>query len=189
MNKKHLVVAITVVASLSLGLMSYNSNAAEKAPAKGSLKIAVVNPRAIFEKNTLTDDFKTKLKQEEEKAIKEIDAASKQVEAFKAQMDTRNKGSNDYMSLMSKALEQQGILQAKKEYYQKYMDALQQRFTDELYKKIKEIIADHAAKNGIDLVLMKDDVQASPVLYSTPDMDITETILAEVNKTKADASK
>jgi Skp family chaperone for outer membrane proteins len=203
MNKKHLAVAITVVASLALGLMSYNSNAAEKAPAKGSLKIAVVNLREIFQKNSLNEDFKVKLEEEGKKAMQEVDASSKQVEALKAQMKTRTSGSKDYLALMQQALEQQGILQAKKEYYQQYIDARQQRFTEELYVKIKELVADHAAKNGFDLVLVKDDIQfpaATPndlmlalstrkVLYSTPEMDITETILAEVNKTKVDAAK
>jgi Skp family chaperone for outer membrane proteins len=205
MNKKHLVVTITVVAALSLGLTSYNSYAAaEKAPAtKSSLKIAVVNLREIFQKNTLNDEFKTKLEQEGAKATQEVDAASKQVEALKAQMKTRTVGSNDYLSLMSQALEQQGIVQAKKEYYQQYMDARQQRFTEDLYTKIKEIIADYAAKNNVDLVLVKDDIQfpaASPndlmlalstrkVLYSAPEMDITDTILAAVNATKTAAAK
>ena len=63
------------------------------------------------------------------------------------------------------------------------------------YMKTKDVIADYAAKNGIDIVMVKDEIQfpsASPndlmlalstrkVLYSAPEMDITAAILEALN--------
>jgi Skp family chaperone for outer membrane proteins len=204
MKTKYMFAVVAVIAAVVLGLTSYTSQAAaDKTPAvKAAGKIVVVNLREIFQKNKFNEDFDTKLEQEKTKAMQEIDAASKKIDALKAEMKTLAVGSNDYMNRMSQALEQQGILQAKKEYFQQSMDARQQRFTEDLYTRTKEVIAEYAAKNGIDLVLVKDEIQfpaASPndlmlalstrkVLYAAQELDITEAILAAVNA-KADAAK
>jgi Skp family chaperone for outer membrane proteins len=196
MKTTKVVVITAVLAALVIGLASYSSTAADKTPAmKASAKIAVVNLREIFQKNKLNEDFDAKLEQEKTAAMQDIDAATKQVDAYKAQMKRLVVGTTDYLTLMSKALEQQGMVQAKKEYYQQAMDSRQARFTEDVYTKTKEVIAEYAAKNGIDMVLVKDEIQfpaASPndlmlalstrkVLYSAPEMDITAQVLDALN--------
>jgi Skp family chaperone for outer membrane proteins len=195
MKTKSAIIAAVVLAAAVLGVTSYSSRAAEKSAVKTPLKIVVVNLREVFQKNKLNEEFDARTEQERNKALGEIEAITKQIDALKAQMKTRVVGSPDYMSLMSQALDQQGLLQAKKEYFQQSMDARQQRFTEDLYTKIKEIIADYAARNNVDLVLVKDEIQfpaASPsdlmlalstrkVLYAASELDITEAILSELN--------
>jgi Skp family chaperone for outer membrane proteins len=186
--------AVMVMALAAISWNNYSYAAKDPAVAK-PLKIALVNLREIFQKNKFNEAFDAQMEQEKGKAMQEMDIASKTIDTLKAQMKAMSVGSADYLDRMSKALEQQGALQAKKEYYQQYMDAKQQRFTEDVYTKTKEIIADYSAKNGIDLVLVKDEIQfpsASPndlmlalstrkVLYSAPEMDITAAILDALN--------
>ncbi len=196
MRTRNMIITAAVLASLAMALTSYNGYAADKTVvAKASPRIGVVNLRTIFQKNKLNEDFDAKLEQEKNKTMAEVEAITKKIEDMKAEMKTRTVGSNDYMGLMSQVLEQQGMLQAKKEFFQQSMEARQQRFTEDLYMKAKEAIADYAAKNGYDLVLVKDEIQfpaASPndlmlalstrkVLYSSPELDITDAILEAVN--------
>lgn len=197
MKTRNMIVVAAILAAVVLALTSLNGYAAadKTAAGKTSLKIAVVNLRTIFQKNKLNDDFDAKLDQEKTKAMGEVEAITKKVDALKAEMKTRTVGSNDYMSLMSQVLEQQGMLQAKKEYFQQAMEARQQRFTEELYTKAKEAIATYAAANGIDLVLVRDEIQfpaasandlmlalsTRKVLYAAPELDITNAILEAVN--------
>jgi len=196
MRTRNMIITAAVLASLAMALTSYDGYAADKTVvAKASPRIGVVNLRTIFQKNKLNEDFDAKLEQEKNKTMAEVEAITKKIEDMKAEMKTRTVGSNDYMGLMSQVLEQQGMLQAKKEFFQQSMEARQQRFTEDLYMKAKEAIADYAAKNGYDLVLVKDEIQfpaASPndlmlalstrkVLYSSPELDITDAILEAVN--------
>ena len=196
MKTRYLIVMAAVLAAITLGITSYSTSAAGAAAVgKASPRIAVVNLRTIFQRNKLNEDFDAKLAQDKEKAMGEVEAITKKIDAIKADMKTRASGSNDYLNLMSQVLEQQGLLQAKKEYYQQYVDSRQQQFTEEVYTKTKEAIADYASKNGIDLVLVKDEIQlpaASPndlmpalstrkVLYSAPELDITDAVLEMVN--------
>jgi len=202
MKTRYVILMAAVLAAIMLGITSYSTSAAGAAAGKASPKIAVVNLRTVFQRNKLNDDFDAKLAQDKEKAMGEVEAITKKIEAIKADMKTRSTGSNDYLNLMSQMLEQQGLLQAKKEYYQQYVDSRQQQFTEDIYTKTKEAIADYAVKNGIDLVLVKDEIQlpaASPndlmlalstrkVLYSAPELDITDAVLDMVNA-KAGSAK
>jgi Skp family chaperone for outer membrane proteins len=189
-----LFAAVTLVVAAAISLNNY-SYAAKDAGIAKPVKIGLVNLREIFQKNKFNEAFDAQMEQEKGKAMQEIDIATKTIDTLKAQMKAMNVGSADYLDRMGKALEQQGALQAKKEYYQQYMDAKQQRFTEDIYTKTKEVIADYAAKNGFDLVMVKDEIQfpsASPndlmlalstrkVLYSAPEMDITAAILEALN--------
>lgn len=197
MKARNIILTLTVLVVLALTVTSYNSHAAEeKASVAGSpQKIAVVNLRTIFQRNKLNEEFDGRLETEKNKAMSEIDTINKKIESLRSEMKTRTVGSNDYMNLMSQVLEQQGLLQAKKEFFQQSFEARQQRFTEDIYTRLRDIINDYASKNGIDLVLVKDEIQfpaASPndlmlalstrkVLYSAPEMDITDAVLEAVN--------
>jgi Skp family chaperone for outer membrane proteins len=194
--------AVTMI--LAIALVSYNNYtyAARDAAVKPIGKIAVVNLREIFQKNKLNETFDAQMEQEKGKMMQEMEAATKSVDLYKTEMKAMTPGSKDYLDRMEKALTTQGTIQAKKEYYQQYMDAKQQRFTEDIYMKTKEIIADYAAKNGIDMVFVKDEItfpSASPndlmlalstrkVLYSAPEMDITAAILEALNAKAMSAS-
>lgn len=189
-----LTVALTI---LALAVISWNnySYAAKDSGVGKPIKVGLVNLREIFQKNKLNETFDAQMEQEKLKAMQEMDTITKNIDLFKTEMKAMAAGSRDYLDRMQKALEAQGTLQAKKEYYQQYMESKQQRFTEDIYTKTKEVIADYAAKNGYDLVMVKDEIQfpsASPndlmlalstrkVLYAAPEMDITAPILEALN--------
>jgi Skp family chaperone for outer membrane proteins len=189
-----ITVAMVVLATVAISFSSYSYAAKDAAVAK-PVKIALVNLREIFQKNKLNEVFDQQMEQEKGAAMQEIDTTQKTIDLLKSEMKAMTVGTKDYLSRMEKALSLQGTLQAKKEYYQQYMDSKQQRFTEDVYTKTKDIIADYAARNGIDIVMVKDEIQfpsASPndlmlalstrkVLYSAPEMDITAPILEALN--------
>jgi Skp family chaperone for outer membrane proteins len=194
MKTKQFAAMTAIVIVLALAAISWNNYgyAAKDAAVAKPVKIALVNLREIFQKNKFNEAFDAQMEQEKGKVMQEIDIATKRIDTLKSEMKAMSVGSADYLSRMSQALEQQGALQAKKEYYQQYMDSKQQRFTEDVYTKAKEVIADYSAKNGIDLVLVKDEIQfpsaslmlalsTRKVLYSTPDMDITAAIIEALN--------
>ncbi len=201
MRTRNMIVAAAVFAAIAIAMTSYSGHAADAKGdvSKTGIRIAVVNLRTVFQKNKLNDEFDNKMETEKGKALAEVEAITKKIDALKAEMKTRTTGSNDYLNLMSQVLEQQGMLQAKKEYFQQSMEARQQRFTEELYIKAKDAISEYAAKNKIDLVLVKDEITlpaASPndlmlalstrkVLYAAPELDITDAILEAVNASAA----
>jgi Skp family chaperone for outer membrane proteins len=197
MKTKQFAAITAVVVVLVLAAMSWNnySYAAKDTAVAKPLKIALVNLREIFQKNKFNDAFDEQMNQEKSKVMQEMETTTKNIDLLKTEMKAMSVGSKDYLDRMEKALSMQGTLQAKKEYYQQYMESKQQRFTEDVYTKTKEVIADYSARNGIDLVLVKDEIQfpsassndlmlalsTRKVLYSASEMDITPAILEALN--------
>jgi Skp family chaperone for outer membrane proteins len=88
------------------------------------------------------------------------------------------------------------LLDAKEKFYQQDLTFKEQQWTEQLYMEIVAAIGNVAEQKGLDLVLAKEDnqfpaaspnellliIKTSKVLFHADDMDITNEVLAAVDK-------
>lgn len=159
-------------------------------------KVAVVSIRQIFANSKRNTDYREKVIAQEDKVKAQLIELSKEIEAVRAEMNTRKVGSVDYLTLMQQAMEKQSKFQTKKEFYEQQRALKDQQWTEKLYKEILQSTAAVAKKKGVEMVFAKDEVDlpaASPtelmlnirlnkLLYSTDGLDITKEVLVELDK-------
>jgi Skp family chaperone for outer membrane proteins len=188
-----LAVATGVVLSVCFG---YQRGLAKAKKDFTPPKVGVVSIRGVLENTKKKTQFEAQLKVEGEKVMAELDKSEKEIEALKADMNTRVAGSGDYMDLMHKGMKKQAALKATDEFYQKQFALKQQVWTEETYKEILAAAEETAKNMGLDMVLAKEDflfpsassnellmtIKTSKVLYSSDELDITKEVLATLDK-------
>ncbi len=159
-------------------------------------KVGVVSIRTVIENTKKKAQFEGQLKAEGGKVMAQLEKMEKDVDALRADMNTRVKGSSDYMDLMRQGMEKQATLKAKDEFHQKQFALMQQDWTEKIYKEILTAVEKTAQEMGLDMVLAKEDYQfpsissnellltikTSKVLYSSDELDITNEVLATLDK-------
>ncbi len=159
-------------------------------------KVGAVSIRGVLENTKKKTQFEGQLKAEGEKVMAELEKFEKEIEALKADMNTRVKGSGDYMDLMRRGMEKQATLKAKDEFYQKEFALKQQVWTEKVYKEILAAVEITAKEMALDMVLVKEDflfpsasssellmtIKTSKLLYCSDELDITNEVLARLDK-------
>ena len=188
-----LAVAAGVVLSVCFGYQRGLANAKRSFMPP---KVAVVSIRSILENTKKKVQFEEQLKAEGERVMAELKKLEAEIEALRADMNTRVKGSGDYMELMRKGMEKQATLKAKDEFYQQQFALMQQDWTEKVYKEIITAVEKTSQEMGLDMVLAKEDflfpsassnellmtIKTSKVLYSSDELDITNEVLATLDK-------
>ena len=168
----------------------------KKSPQASPSRIAVVSVRRIFENCRKNTQWQQIMEAERKKIVAELEKISSEARAFRADMETRKPGSTDYVNLMHEMIEKEALLDAKEKSYQQELTFKEQRWTEQLYLEIVAAIGKVAEQKGLDLVLAKEDnqfpaaspnelllmIKTSKVLFHTDDMDITNEVLAAVDK-------
>ena len=190
-----IVVLTAVIIWLGVGYEYGWAKAKEKiAPAR----IVVVSVRRILENSKTNAQWEEKARAEGEKIRAELDKLLKEIRAIEADMATRKVGSSDYLKLMCGGMEKQAILEAKDKFYQQDLSLKQQQQIEQLYQEIIAAVASVAKDKGADLVIVKEEfqfpstslreltlvIQTSKVLYNAEHMDITNDVLAVLDKGK-----
>jgi len=143
-------------------------------------KIAMVNMGRVLNESKLA---LTKRKELETKSGK----IKKELEAEKAALNAQGK-KLEAQGAKSDSKEVDNLRNKSRDFSRKVKDVENDLRTDygrsmkELVEKARKVIADHAKKNNLQLVLEKGDGQASPILYGSSAMDITEAILVDMNR-------
>lgn len=159
-------------------------------------RIAVVSVRRIFENCKKNTQWQQVMEGERKKIVAELEKISSEAKAFKADMETRKPGSTDYLNLMREMIEKESLLNAKEKFYQQELTFKEQQWTEQLYIEIVAAIGNVAKQKNLDLVLAKEDnqfpspspnellltIKTSKVLFHADDMDITNEVLAVVDK-------
>jgi len=154
--------------------------------------------RRILENTKKNAQWEAKVRAEGEKIRMELEKLSKELGAIEADMATRKVGSSDYLKLMREGTEKQAILEAKDKFYQQEFSLKQQQRIERLYQDIIAAVASVAKDKGADLVIVKEEfqfpsaslreltlvIQTSKVLYNAEHMDITNNVLAVLDKEK-----
>jgi outer membrane protein len=175
---------ILAVAALSVTSLAF----AQPAP-----KIAVLDMAKVFDTHYKTEEQKAKLSADEKKAMEEVERVDKEIKAaadkFKDQKDQMdNPALNQEARDKAKADAQktyEEIQQKQQEGNQFKMNAqrnFQQRianFRQLLIEEISKIATDVAKRRGATILFDK-----GSLIYSDSTYDITDEVIAEINKTR-----
>jgi len=168
----------------------------KKSSQASASQIAVVSIRRIFENCRKNTQWQQVMEAERKKIVAELEKISSEARAFRADMETRKLGSTDHANLMRKMIEKESMLEAKEKFYQQDLSFREQQWTEQLYLEIVAAIGKMAEQKGLDLVLAREDnqfpaaspnelllmIKTSKVLFHTDKMDITNEVLAAVDK-------
>jgi len=159
---------------------------------KTTPNIAVVDIRSLFQNCSKSVEHREKTASEENRILAELEKLNREVEALKADLNTRKFGSSDYMAIMREVLEKQSQLASKKEFNERQMALQDQLWVEQFFKEILQSVETVAKKKGIDLVFAKDSldlpapsgrelmlaVRTHKLLYGADALDITEEVLS-----------
>ncbi len=185
------VLAVAIVAVCSQGPSFAQNTGTDK-----NLKIGVVNIAEVFEKSAERDAREKELQDMMDQAMAQVGEYKREAQKLQEEVEKLEKGSEKYAKLNKQRI----ALMAKTEIFAEQSKIkIQNRenaFRQELYSMIREAIDKYAEQNGYDLVLKIDDnrisgkslvtqdIQMSTriVLYNSQKMDLTDTIIAIINK-------
>jgi outer membrane protein len=188
---KKLIQSLLVVAALA--------GAAFTVQAQPTPKILVLDLEKVFNEHYKTKEQNTKLQGDQVKAQEQLDVITKEgntlVEQFK-ELDEQAK--NPTATAEAKAKSQAAAQKKYEEIRQKQNErdtfvqntrtTLQQRFQtfkNLMIEEITKVAVDVAKRRGATLLIDKSGpsmIGVSPVLYFDPTMDITDEVLADINR-------
>ena len=185
---------LAIIALLAGALLLTRTSAQTAAPAP--TRIAICDLVDVFNNYQRAKDLTAKLN-ERRLAIKaEGKKRSDAIDALRQELDSYKQGTKKYKETVHQiqwqSLQAQGWL--------KYQDALaleeHRDLTKEMYKEIREMIAQLAKQRGISVVLQREpgeietddttqllrQIYNQKVLYSAEELDITEAVLLSLNQ-------
>lgn len=197
MKTRNIVIVILTAVTIWLG-MGYEQGWAKSKEEIAPARIAVVSVRRVLENTKKSALWEEKARTKGKKIMAELEKLSKELQAIEADMATRKVGSSDYLKLMREGTEKQAILEAMDKFYQQELVLKQQQQIEQLYQEIIAAVASVAKEKGVDLVIAKEEfrfpssslreltlvIQTSKVLYHAEHMDITNDVLAVLDKEK-----
>lgn len=180
-----------IVAVLAYDYGSVKAAGNSIAPAR----VAVVNVDMILKNSKKHANWQNTMNTQESQIRAELEKLSRDADAIKADMATRERGSTGYMTLLSSYMEKTAAIEAKDKYYEQEMTMKIQRWTESLYQEILDIVNKTARVKGIDVVLAAQEIsfpgpsirdllttiRTNKVLYHASDVDITEEVLAQLD--------
>jgi Skp family chaperone for outer membrane proteins len=200
------LIAIAVLAGLSLLVIGLEYSFAAKDKAFTSPRIGIVSVKEVFDKCQMKAEVEKTLAAEGEKKFAELKKLEETIDADKAALSKRKEGSEDYMQLMQTLMLEQSKLDAQREFYQQELSVKEMQGKEKIYRKILEVIAAVAKEKGLDIVLSRDDnylsqpdsnpsaqnptellltTKTHKLLYFNPGLDVT----ADVINAMADMAK
>lgn len=150
-------------------------------PAQAETKIGIVDMKAIIAKSEPGSKAMEKLKAQFTDMKKTMDAQKKNLDTLKDELQKQS-----MMLSQDAKLEKETQFKKKvrdfQDMGQSYQRKLQQAEADlskPIIDKLMDIILNYGKKNGFTVIL---DKQASGVVYSTKEADLTQEITTELNK-------
>jgi len=195
MNKK-MMALVLLVAAMAV-VLGYSHGWAQARKQIMPAKVGVVNVDRILRSSKKHAQWQERMNGEEAKLRAELDKMDKDAEAIKADMQTREPGSSDYMKLMSGYMDKRAATDARNKYYEQEMTVKVQRWTESLYQDIRAITATVAQARGLDVVLATEEltfptasvrdlllsIKTNKVLYQNDDLDVTDEVLVQLDAT------
>jgi Skp family chaperone for outer membrane proteins len=130
--------------------------------------------------------------------LAELDKYKAQIDALRADLNTRKQGSTEYNDLAQQIIEKSAIAEAKKDYMQKSLLAENKDIMEKLYIDILAAVKEVCEEKNIEMALDRDEVklpaanstelsgviQTHKVLYHAPNLDITKDVITKLDKSK-----
>lgn len=178
--------------------MGYEYSRAEPKADKPSSKIGVVNIQRIFLICKRNAKYEEETKAEQNRLNAELEKLMAELKAEEAGLKTLKPGSSDRIARVEEILTKQAGLQTKDELYKRRLELRYQLFIEGLYKDILRETTEVAKQKGLDLVQVKDEIEfpalsvndammairTHKLLYSGGCLDITDEVMARVDKEK-----
>ena len=168
-------------------------------------KIGLISVTRTLRDCKATATFGAKAKAESDQMVAEENKLSDEIKVL---TDDLRSGaflpeSSDYLSRYKTLLQKQGALKAMQDYNTPQRQSSQRRWAEKIYKETLRITREVAAKRGLDLVLERSEpefpirnadqlmmtLSTNKVLYGGGCLDITDEVIAELDKIEATLTK
>ncbi len=171
---------------------------AQPKPEQSSTKIAVVNVREVFRKCNRNAKYRQDALAEYNTTMLELEKLSKQIQADEAGLKTLKPGSPDHLKQYQDILKKKAELDYRQQYLKQERSLKDQRWTEQIYQEILQIVKELAEKKGLDMVFDKEEpefpsasgdelmltLSTHKVLYSGGCPDITDEVTARLDEKK-----
>jgi Skp family chaperone for outer membrane proteins len=183
------------LAALIAVCFGYNRGWAQASRQILPAKVGVVNVDLVLKNSRKHSQWQERMNAEEVKIRAKLQKLRTEADAIKADMQTREVNSDDYMKLMSELMSKSAIVDSQGKFYDREMMLKVQRWTESLYDEIRSIAEKTAKARGLDIVLAADEIdfpaadvrdllmiiKTNKVLYHSDGLDITEEVLTQLD--------
>jgi len=160
------------------------------------LPIGIVDVRRALRDCSATAKYRERMDVENTKMDAEEEDLKRKIQALALGLRALKPNSSDYMEQYKEYLQKQGELKTMQEFNPKQKIMKHQQWTETLYQEILRITKELAAVKGLALVLESDEPQfpiqqyeelamtlnTHKVLYSNGCLDLTDEVIAELDK-------
>ena len=160
------------------------------------LPIGLVDVRRALRECKATAKYRERTNAENSKMDAEEEQLSREIQALAAGLRALKQGSSDYLTQYKEYLQKQNDLKTMQEFNPQQKAFKHQQWTQELYKEILRITKVLGAEKGLPLVLGSDEpefpiqryeelamtLSTHKVLYSNGCIDLTDEVIAELDK-------
>lgn len=195
MKKKNNILILVLLAALIAVCVGYSRGWAQASMQILPAKVGVVNVDLILKNSRKHARWQERMTTEESKLRAELQKLKTEADAVRADMQTREVNSDDYMERMSSWMSKAAAVDSKTKFYDRQMMLKVQRWTESLYNDILSIAEKTAKARGLDIVLSADEIdfpaadvrdlltiiKTNKVLYHSDRIDITEEVLAQLD--------
>lgn len=160
------------------------------------VRVGVVDVTKILENCQKNKQWQEKAEGDRSRVQAEFQQMRKDLEALQANIKQRKPGSSDYFSLMSEYEEKRAVMEGRNTFYENKFTQEMQQWMEALYSDFLKVTEMVAREKGLDLVVGKEtlelpaptlrdfmlSVKTQKVLYSRTELDITDEVLAALDK-------
>jgi Skp family chaperone for outer membrane proteins len=157
------------------------------------LPIGIVDVMRALRECKATEKYKEKTNAENSKMDAEEEQLTREIQALAAGLRALKPDSSDHLAQYKEYLQKQANLKTLQEFNPRQKALKYQQWTQELYREILRITKELAAEKGLPLVLGGDEpefpiqdlvltLSAHKVLYSNGCLDLTDEVIAELDK-------
>jgi len=187
-------IGVSVIALLALSVILLGANGGKGEPSR----VAVCDVAKVVDDYARVKSLQEELAAEEKLRVEDIRNRSDLIERLAKQMDDLKEGSDDRKKLEEKAWQQMFELEAYRKTEQGRLQRKSRKGLLACYEEIMSEIGRYAKANAIDVVLYKTDlgeqlkqaqntqelkalINSRRVLYNNSALDITATVIAQLN--------
>ena len=160
------------------------------------LPIGIVDVRRALRECKATEKYRERTNAENSKMDAEEEQLSREIQALAAGLRALKPGTSDHLAQYREYLQKQANLKTMQEFNPQQKALKNQQWTQELYKEILRITKVLAAEKGLPLVLESNEpefpiqryedlvmtLSTHKVLYSNGCLDLTDEVIAELDK-------
>jgi len=182
--------------SLIVLLLVHEYSMAQMNTNASTMPIGIVDIRRALRECKATEKYKERSNAEQNKMDAEEQQLTREIQALAAGLRALKQGSSDYLAQYKEYLQKQGELKALQEFNPRQKASKHQQWTEQLYQEILRITKELATVKGLALVLESDEPQfpiqqyeelamtlnSHKVLYSNGCLDLTDEVIAELDK-------